>query len=40
MNELIMTAFGLFVLLSMSLAMILMIGLVCMTIYTMFEIGG
>lgn len=37
MNELIMTAFGLFVLLSMSLAIILIIGLVCMSIRVMFE---
>lgn len=37
MNELIMTAFGLFVLLSMSLAIILMGGLVCMSIRIMFE---
>lgn len=37
MGELIMTAFGLFVLLSMSAAMILIIGLVCMSIRAMFD---
>ena len=37
MNELIMTAFGLFILLSMSAAMFLIIGLVYMSIRMMFE---